>query len=64
MTTNEDLEEIYLERLIYLTTVDDMLEHILEYRHTVHIVQASHEIISRNVSQKNDIRVEAGLASA
>lgn len=64
MTTNEDFEEIYLERLRYLTSIDDMLEQILEDRHSIiHTIRANQKI-GRWISQKNDIRVEIGLASA
>lgn len=54
MATNEDLEEIYLERTKYLLNADDMLEQILEDRYNVIPVIS----ISQEINQENGIRIE------
>lgn len=64
MTTNEELEEIYLERLRYLTSIDDMRHQMLEDKDSIiYNIQVNQET-SQGITQGNDIRVEADLASA
>lgn len=64
MTTNENFEEIYLERLRYLISVDDMVEKILEDQYTnIDTIQANQKI-SLGMGQKSDIRTESELALA
>lgn len=57
MATNEDLEEIYLERAIYLLNTDDMLEQILEDRYNV----MPFIPIGQKISQENGIRIETKI---
>lgn len=57
MATNEDLEEIYLERAIYLLNTDDMLEQILEDRYNV----IPFIPIGQEISQENGIRIETKI---
>jgi hypothetical protein len=64
MTTIEDFEEIYLERLRYLASMDDMMHEMLEDQQSViYDIQASQDM-NQVARQDNDIRVEAESASA
>jgi hypothetical protein len=64
MTTNEDLEEIYLERLRYLTSIDNILEQICENQYNIACSIGTDQKIVLGMGQKNDIRAEIGTASA
>jgi hypothetical protein len=64
MTTIEDFEEIYLERLRYLACIDDMTCELLEDRQNdIYDIQANQDM-SNVTRQENGTRVEAELASA
>lgn len=60
MATNEDFEEIYLERARYLLNTDEMLEQILEDRYNIISVIP----ISQEISQENDVRLEIEIPLA
>lgn len=64
MTTIEDFEEIYLERLRYLVSLDDMIHKMLEDRQSViYDIQANQDM-NQVARRENDIRVEAESALA
>lgn len=64
MTTIEDFEEIYLERLRYLASMDDMIHKMLEEQQSViYDIQASQNM-NQVARQDNDIRIEAESAMA
>lgn len=51
MTINKDLEDIYLERLNYLPSADELLEQFLENQYNI-IPEKSHINKSRNKRRK------------
>lgn len=57
MTTNKELEEIYLERVGYLLSIDNLLEETLEDRYSVPFIQTQK-------GRENDIRINAEAATA
>lgn len=63
MTTIEDFEEIYLERLRYLASMDDMIHKMLEEQSVIYGIQADQDM-NQVARQDNDIKVEAESASA
>ena len=64
MTTNENFEEMYLERLRYLISVDGMFEQMLEDQYdNVNTIQP-YQKISLRMSQKSDVSSESELALA
>lgn len=64
MSTNEDFEEIYLERLRYLVSLDDMIEKMLEEQHdTIYDIQANQQM-NQGLTQQSGIRADAELAPA
>lgn len=65
MATNEDIEEIYLGRLRYLESVDDILEQILEDQYSSTIInQKIGQEIGQEMDQENDIRIESEMPLA
>lgn len=64
MTTNEDFEEIYLERLRYLISLDSMFEKILENQYSNMNTVQPYQKISLGISQESDARIESELALA
>lgn len=64
MTTNKDFEEIYLERIRYLSSIDDALEQILEDQHNViPSIQTSKKLI-QEIGQGNNIIIDAEIPLA
>ena len=64
MTISKDFEEIYLERLRYLASMDDMIEKMLEERHSIiYDIQADQEM-RQGLARENGIRADAELVSA
>lgn len=64
MSINQEFEEIYLERLRYLVSLDDMIEKMLEEQHgIIYDVQANLQM-KQVLSQQSGIRADAELAQA
>jgi hypothetical protein len=62
MSISEEFEEIYLERLRYLASLDDMIEEMLEGRHEA--ISDIQENQQQELTQQSGIRADAELAQA